>query len=602
MGSVGRADLFDGLPAPGALLDPKGERASVFALVRTWVKALSARGDLAEAGRILGPRYRCAVLCLVSRESAGGVRRSQAQEVLQILGGVAEWAPQAALSLADLEAAAALLAEQPPPAALCAARSGAMQEALEGLPERDALEDPASGQEVFSKLYAWVKARQKPLARLAEAAMWVDLDHRRSIFAFLCGFMARKTVMRSRCREAILQLASLEEWCAGDAADQTMLSEALADEKGLPRRTLCRDKGVGEQRPDGASAPRGRRHPDEVASPGSKAVAQPVGRRKLNDEVGSLVSPGAPAAARLADWRLSRHRPAAGAQASAAAEAPPGGLPPCSALESPEGDGREVFRAIKDAVRESRHAGQLDQLARELGSPYRRNVFTFLCGFAERRTVFRAQARALLRQLSESHAWLDGGAADVEAIERALAVESDLRGSQDGSTSPRAAGSDSRGGQDGSTSPRAAGRDSSQDGSTSPKGSGCSQDGSSSPRAEAGLPELPLDDAWGLDLQLPSSNELRCGADKQALFRRVVVWVLVNSEKGRLGEEGGQLTVEHRGAVLSLVCGFAAPRGRKAQPTFRVLAQKVLRELEGCEEWRAGRLPRSAEVADALKA
>lgn len=589
MGAVSRTDLLDGLPAPSVLLDPKGERASVFALLRTWVKALSARGDLTEAGRILGQRYRCAVLYFVSRESAGGVRRSQAQEVLQILGKVAEWAPQLALSLADLEAAAAELAEQPAPAVLGMARSGAMQEALEGLPARDTLEDPASGQEVFSQLYAWIKARQRPLARLAEAAMWVDLDHRRSIFAFLCSFMARKTVMRSRCREAILQLASLEEWCADDAADQTMLSEALADDKSLRRRTLGCDKDVEKHRPDGASASasRGQRHPDEVASPGDEAVAQPVGRRKLNDAVGSLVSPEAPAAAQLTDSQLSRNRPAAGARASAAAEATPGGLPSRSALESLEADGREVFKAIKDAVRESRHAGQLDQLASELGPAHRGSVFAFLCGFAERRTVFRAQARALLRQLSESHAWLDGGVADVEVIERALAVESDSRGSRDGSTSPGGAGRDPRG---------------SQDGSTSPKGSGGSRDGSSSPREEAGLPELPLDDVWGLDLQLPSSNELRCGADKQALFRRVVVWVLVNSEKGRLGEEGGQLTVEHRGAVLSFVCGFAAPKGRKAQPTFRALAQKVLRELDSCEEWRAGRLPRSAEVANALKA
>merc|ERR1719356_1432892 len=231
-----------------------------------------------------------------------------------------------------------------------------MQEALEGLPTRGALEDPASGQEVFSELYAWIKARQRPLTRLAEAAMWVDLDHRRSVFAFLCGFMARKTVMRSRCREAILQLASLEEWCAGDAADQTMLSGALADDKGLPRRTSGRDRDVEKQRPDGASAARGRGHPDDVASSGSKAVAQPVGRRKLNDEAGSLVSPDVPAAAQLADRRLGRHRPAAGAQASAAAEAPPGGLPSRSALESLDADGREVFKAIKDAVRESRHA------------------------------------------------------------------------------------------------------------------------------------------------------------------------------------------------------------------------------------------------------
>jgi hypothetical protein len=416
--------------------------------------------------------------------------------------------------------------------------------------------------------------------------MWVDLDHRRSIFAFLCGFMARKTVMRSRCREAILQLANLEEWCAGDAADQTMLSEALADDKSLRRRTLGCDKDVEKQRPDGA-APRGRRHQGEVASPGAEAVAQPLGRRQLNDAVGSLVSPDAPAAAQVAHSRHSRKDPAAGAQASAAAEATPGGLPSRNALESLEADGREVFKAIKDAVRESKHAGQLDKLASELGPAHRNSIFTFLCGFAERKTVFRAQARALLRQLSESHAWLDGGVADVEVIERALAVEGDSRGSQDGSTSPRGAGTDSRG---------------SLDGSTSPKGSGGSREGSSSPRGEAGLPELPLDDVWGLDLQLPSSNELRCGADKQALFRRVVVWVLVNSEKGRLGEEGGQLTVEHREAVLSFVCDFAAPKGRKAQPTFRVLAQKVLRELDSCEEWRAGRLPRSAEVASALKA
>jgi len=205
-------DLLKDLPAPATFLDPKGEKASVFASLRAWVKKLSPTGELQQAGRILGDKYRCAVLCFVTRESSSGVRRSQAQELLKILAEVPEWAAEAAMSLEELEAAAAEVASLPAPALAGAARSGMMKELLEGLPTRNTLEDPnSSSQEVFSQLHRWIKARLKEQpSRLAEAGQLLDVEHRRSVFDFLCAFTSRKTVMRSRSREALWHLAGLD--------------------------------------------------------------------------------------------------------------------------------------------------------------------------------------------------------------------------------------------------------------------------------------------------------------------------------------------------------------------------------------------------------
>lgn len=263
MAAASCVELVDGLPAAGVLLDLRGDRASVFADLRAWVKARSSRGDLQAAGRLVDEKYRCALVCRIARESTGGVRRHQALELLRILAEVPEWTPQTQMSLSDLEAEAAKAAQQPAPAVSAAVRA-AMRESLGNLPTRGRLEDPQYSSEAFSELYSWVKARQRTLPSLAEAGRMIDVGHRRGIFAFLCGFLARRNSMSSRCREVLSMLANTEEWCAGDAADQTALAEALAHSRGL------RIQGLGAEVTATVSAP------DFGASSSAKAASYPA--------------------------------------------------------------------------------------------------------------------------------------------------------------------------------------------------------------------------------------------------------------------------------------------------------------------------------------
>lgn len=100
-----------------------------------------------------------------------------------------------------------------------------------------------------------------------------------------------------------------------------------------------------------------------------------------------------------------------------------------------------------------------------------------------------------------------------------------------------------------------------------------------------------------LEVTLPTKAEVaEPRADPQELLRRIIMWVLLNNELGCLGEEGKQLTVEHREAIFIFLCSFSA----KKKSVFRALVGKVLKALDSCEEWRAGRKPHvSAEVSAA---
>lgn len=280
MAAASGADLVEGLPAVGVLLDPRGDRASVFADLRAWVRARSSRGDLPEAARLVGEEYRCALVCRIARESEGGVRRHQALELLGILAGVPEWAPHTQMSPSDLEAEAAKAAQQPAPAVSAAVRA-ATRSSLSNLPTRGRLEDPRNSSEAFSELYGWVKARQRTPPSLAEAGRMIDVDHRRGIFAFLCGFLARGNSMRSRCREVITLLANTEEWCAGDAADQTALAEALAHSKGLRIQGLCAEAAATVSSPDFGASPGAKAAPCPAVQ-GHFDISRPVHRARAD--------------------------------------------------------------------------------------------------------------------------------------------------------------------------------------------------------------------------------------------------------------------------------------------------------------------------------
>jgi len=490
---------------------------------------------------------------------------------------VPEWAPQTQLSLPDLEAKAAQEAQQPAPAVSGAALSAAhaaMKKSLSGLPTPDRLEDAEKLKEAFSELYSWVKDRTKKPPSLAEAGRMLDVDHRRAIFSFLCEFVKRKNALRSRCREVLWLLARTEEWCEGDAADQTALAEALADYKDLHVRALGGEKGV-EQRTDEvsekvrASAERRRMYvrADSGAEVTATASAPPGGAstsdRTARAPVGRRQSTGSAVGAQLSISKVDH-----------------GSLPTREVLDNPElrqpstasaADPRKVFKDLKEAVRERYQAHQLDQLALELDLEHRRSIFSFLLFFLGKNAVLREQTRALLRQLSESEAWTGGGAADPEAVELALAPAA----AKDDAASTAVARAAS--GQIDASPParvvdasRAAG----------------SRERSLSPRFAERLslrePDLP-------PVELPSGKELRNPeADEIDLFQRVVVWTMLFSEQGSLGEEGARLAAEHRAAVVRFMCTFATPKkGSKA--AFRKLAQKVLSETEKCEEWRAGR-------------
>lgn len=546
MAAADSVGILEGLPAAGVLLEPKDDRASVFSELKSWVKAHSTSKDLQEAGRLVNEGYRCAVVLFITRESQRGVRSRQAQDLLKILSEVSEWAPQTQLSLPELEAKAAQAAQQPAPAVSSAALSAAhsaMKKSLAGLPTPDKLEDAGKLKEAFSELYSWVKDRTKKAPNLAEAGMMLDVDHRRAIFAFLCDFVKRKNALRSRCREVLWLLARTEEWCEGDAADQTALAEALGDYKDMHVRTMGGEKGVEKQRTDEvlhpilASAERRMTatvsEPPGGASTSARAARAPVGRTSTGPAVGAQVS---------------------------ITKVDHGSLPSRDVLEDPElrrpstasgADPRKVFKDLKEAVRERYQTHQLDQLALQLDLEHRRSIFAFLFFFVEKNAVLREQTRALLRQLSESEAWTRGGAADLEAVERALtpaAAKDDAAVAR--TTSGRAA--------DSSLSPRFAERPSLRE------------------------PDQP-------PVELPAAAELRNPeVDLGELFQRVVVWTMLFNEQGNLGEEGARLTAEHRAAVIGFMCTFATPKkGGKA--AFRKLAQKVLSETEKCEEWRAGR-------------
>ncbi|CAK0815816.1 unnamed protein product [Prorocentrum cordatum] len=209
--------------------------------------------------------------------------------------------------------------------------------------------------EAFSELYSWVKDRTKKPPSLAEAGRMLDVDHRRAIFSFLCEFVKRKNALRSRCREVLWLLARTEEWCEGDAADQTALAEALADYKDLHVRALGGEKGV-EQRTDEvsekvrASAERRRMYvrADSGAEVTATASAPPGGAstsdRTARAPVGRRQSTGSAVGAQLSISKVDH-----------------GSLPTREVLDNPElrqpstasaADPRKVFKDLKEAVRE----------------------------------------------------------------------------------------------------------------------------------------------------------------------------------------------------------------------------------------------------------
>jgi hypothetical protein len=163
-----------------------------------------------------------------------------------------------------------------------AAVRAATQESLGRLPTRGRLEDPQNSGEAFSELYSWVKARQRTPPSLAEAGRMIDVDHRRGIFTFLCGFLARGNAMRSRCREVLSLLASSEEWCAGDAADQTALAEALAHSKGLRIQGLGAEAAATVSPPDFGAGPSAKAVPCAAVQGAHTDIASAVQRAHLD--------------------------------------------------------------------------------------------------------------------------------------------------------------------------------------------------------------------------------------------------------------------------------------------------------------------------------
>lgn len=96
-------------------------------------------------------------------------------------------------------------------------------------------------------------------------------------------------------------------------------------------------------------------------------------------------------------------------------------LPSAAALQAAEGKGRDLFPDLRDWVRQQRRERSLDEAGAALDSDHRRFLFNFLCQFAAQRTVFRLQARDLLKRLAASEAWRQGDAVDDEAVAAALA-------------------------------------------------------------------------------------------------------------------------------------------------------------------------------------
>jgi len=190
------------------------------------------------------------------------------------------------------------------------------------------------------------------------------------------------------------------------------------------------------------------------------------------------------------------------------------GLPQASELRNEKADGRELFQKLRSFVRARSHAGQLAEAGAELGVAYRSCVFSFLCSFVTKKTVFRGLAKEMLRTLAELDTWCQGGAVDRQAVARALQPPVETQKTSESSS-----------GEDEDLSPSC--------GDESP------------PSCEA--------------LADPEAND-------EELLRQLCAWVETGRRSGRLTSEAAGLAEEHRRSITAFLCSGVVP-ARVAPPT-----------------------------------
>mmetsp|Transcript_85961 Transcript_85961/g.216336 ORF Transcript_85961/g.216336 Transcript_85961/m.216336 type:complete len:409 (-) Transcript_85961:345-1571(-) len=182
-----------GLPPASELRSERADGRELFQQLRSFVRARTHAGLLAEAGAELSVAYRsCVFAFLCEFVHKKTVFRGLAKDMLRTLAGIDTWSRGGAV---DREAIAKALQ----PAAGVEEVPGSPSGQDEGLspscgdespPSREALMDPkAEEEELLRQLCAWVESGRRS-GRLASDAVSLAEEHRRSITAFLCSGMA----------------------------------------------------------------------------------------------------------------------------------------------------------------------------------------------------------------------------------------------------------------------------------------------------------------------------------------------------------------------------------------------------------------------------
>lgn len=256
-----------------------------------------------------------------------------------------------------------------------------------------------------------------------------------------------------------------------------------------------------------------------------------------------------------------------------------GGLPSREELANPASDGQDLFRSLRAWERARRHEGHLAQAGSALPVDMRRDIFTFLCKFAAKKTVFREQTRELLERLASFEEWRQGGALEDEALVNACgAARLPATCAAEAQETPCiGAGMDpcnhsSVSGFPGAVSAIVSAEDSCTSISS----------GDATPKQEGHEVSFPKD-AFP-EVCLPSTVELaNLRADAIELFGRISTWVLIAEQQGCLTAEGCALSMERRRGILDFLGALCIKKS-----ACKELAQKVLGALIESEWCRDG--------------